>query len=120
MLFSKVGLIVNVDFFSDIRKLNSQAVFAKRTGMIILGGGLIKHHISNANLMVRTGSLSHAEVLPPHVKLAVMSCLCSVCRGTGPTTQCLSTLARSLMALTLGQGLMRLCPGERSELTPNP
>lgn len=39
-------------FVSDIRRLNSQAVFAKRTGMIILGGGLVKHHISNANLMV--------------------------------------------------------------------
>lgn len=62
MLFSKVGLIVNVYFFSDIRRLNSQAVFAKRTGMIILGGGLIKHHICNANLMVRSGSF--AEVLP--------------------------------------------------------
>lgn len=36
----------------DVRKLNSLAVFAKRTGMIILGGGLIKHHICNANLMV--------------------------------------------------------------------
>lgn len=45
-----------MDFFSDIRKLNSQAVFAKRTGMIILGGGLIKHHIANANLMVKKGS----------------------------------------------------------------
>lgn len=32
--------------------MNSQAVFAKRTGMIILGGGLVKHHIANANLMV--------------------------------------------------------------------
>ena len=36
----------------DIRRLNSKAVFAKRTGMIILGGGLVKHHIANANLMV--------------------------------------------------------------------
>lgn len=34
--------------------MNSQAVFAKKTGMIILGGGLVKHHIANANLMVRT------------------------------------------------------------------
>lgn len=25
---------------------------AKRTGMIILGGGMVKHHASNANLMV--------------------------------------------------------------------
>jgi deoxyhypusine synthase len=28
------------------------AVKAVNTGMIILGGGLIKHHICNANLMV--------------------------------------------------------------------
>lgn len=28
------------------------AIRAKRTGMIILGGGVIKHHICNANLMV--------------------------------------------------------------------
>lgn len=32
--------------------MNSQAVFAKHTGMIILGGGIVKHHICNANLMV--------------------------------------------------------------------
>jgi deoxyhypusine synthase len=31
--------------------MNNQAIFAKHTGVIILGGGLIKHHISNANLM---------------------------------------------------------------------
>lgn len=37
---------------TDIRKMNSQAVFAKHSGMIILGGGLVKHHICNANLMV--------------------------------------------------------------------
>lgn len=37
---------------SDIRRMNCQAIFAKRTGMIILGGGLVKHHIANANLMV--------------------------------------------------------------------
>ena len=33
--------------------MNSQAVFAENTGIIILGGGLCKHHICNANLMVR-------------------------------------------------------------------
>lgn len=36
----------------DVRKMNSQAVFAKHTGMVILGGGMVKHHICNANLMV--------------------------------------------------------------------
>lgn len=34
--------------------MNNQAVFAKHTGMIILGGGLAKHHICNANMMVCT------------------------------------------------------------------
>ncbi|ORY04593.1 Deoxyhypusine synthase [Basidiobolus meristosporus CBS 931.73] len=43
------GLIV--DIAGDIRSINSQAVFAKKTGAIILGGGLVKHHICNANLM---------------------------------------------------------------------
>ncbi|CDH53681.1 deoxyhypusine synthase [Lichtheimia corymbifera JMRC:FSU:9682] len=47
--FRNPGLIV--DIAADIRNMNSQAVFAKKTGMIILGGGLIKHHICNANLM---------------------------------------------------------------------
>jgi deoxyhypusine synthase len=37
----------------DLRRLNTMAVKAENTGMIILGGGLIKHHICNANLMVR-------------------------------------------------------------------
>ncbi|XP_033946035.1 deoxyhypusine synthase [Pseudochaenichthys georgianus] len=47
--FKKPGLIL--DIVEDIRRMNGQAVFAKRTGMIILGGGLVKHHICNANLM---------------------------------------------------------------------
>ncbi|KAJ4932280.1 hypothetical protein JOQ06_010705 [Pogonophryne albipinna] len=47
--FKKPGLIL--DIVEDIRRLNGQAVFAKKTGMIILGGGLVKHHICNANLM---------------------------------------------------------------------
>lgn len=44
------GLIV--DIISDLRRLNTMAVKAVNSGMIIIGGGLIKHHICNANLMV--------------------------------------------------------------------
>ena len=40
-----------VDIARDIRALNTQVVFEKKTGQIILGGGLVKHHICNANLM---------------------------------------------------------------------
>ncbi|NWX66317.1 DHYS synthase, partial [Promerops cafer] len=36
---------------ADLRLINTQAIFAHKTGMIILGGGLVKHHIANANLM---------------------------------------------------------------------
>jgi deoxyhypusine synthase len=44
-------LVASVRYL-DLRRLNSQAVYARSTGVIILGGGLIKHHICNANLMV--------------------------------------------------------------------
>ncbi|KAH8677771.1 Deoxyhypusine synthase [Xylariales sp. PMI_506] len=40
-----------IDIVEDIRRINTIAVRAKRSGMIILGGGVIKHHIANANLM---------------------------------------------------------------------
>lgn len=47
--FRNPGLIV--DILRDLVKLNKIALHAKKTGMIILGGGVIKHHICNANLM---------------------------------------------------------------------
>ncbi|MCD7459178.1 hypothetical protein HAX54_040247 [Datura stramonium] len=45
------GLII--DIVGDIRAMNSEAVHAgsRKTGMIILGGGLPKHHVCNANMM---------------------------------------------------------------------
>jgi deoxyhypusine synthase len=48
--YKNPGLVI--DLVQDIRAINDSTVFAKRTGMIILGGGVIKHHICNANLMV--------------------------------------------------------------------
>ncbi|KAI3870276.1 hypothetical protein MKX03_029665 [Papaver bracteatum] len=49
--FHKPGLIIDV--VQDIRAMNGKAVHAKprKTGMIILGGGIPKHHICNANMM---------------------------------------------------------------------
>lgn len=47
--FRNPGLVV--DLVPDIRGINSLAMNAKCTGMIILGGGVVKHHICNANLM---------------------------------------------------------------------
>ncbi|XP_076900923.1 uncharacterized protein LOC143555221 [Bidens hawaiensis] len=45
------GLVADVE--QDIMAMNGEAVHAtpRKTGMIILGGGLPKHHICNANLM---------------------------------------------------------------------
>ncbi|KAK0161104.1 hypothetical protein PV327_009617 [Microctonus hyperodae] len=47
--FKNPGLVI--DILSDLKRLNTMAVKAINTGMIIVGGGLIKHHICNANLM---------------------------------------------------------------------
>lgn len=55
------GLVV--DIVSDLRRLNTISVKAKNTGMIIVGGGLIKHHICNANLMVSHLVLSDISAL---------------------------------------------------------
>ncbi|CAF1281558.1 unnamed protein product [Rotaria sordida] len=42
---------LKIDILEDLKKLNNLSVHAKSTGMLILGGGIIKHHICNANLM---------------------------------------------------------------------
>jgi deoxyhypusine synthase len=42
---------LRMDVVGDIRGVNDAALKAKCTGVIILGGGVIKHHILNANLM---------------------------------------------------------------------
>ncbi|KAJ0403999.1 hypothetical protein P43SY_001393 [Pythium insidiosum] len=47
--YRKEGLIL--DIASDIRRINDIAIRAPKTGVIILGGGVVKHHILNANLM---------------------------------------------------------------------
>ncbi len=39
------------DISQDLEEINTIAVNAKETAVIILGGGLVKHHIINANLM---------------------------------------------------------------------
>jgi deoxyhypusine synthase len=40
-----------LDIVEDIRRINDMAVQAACSGMVILGGGLVKHHTCNANLM---------------------------------------------------------------------
>jgi len=40
-----------MDIVFDIHKLNEFSITREKTGMILLGGGIMKHHICNANLM---------------------------------------------------------------------
>ena len=47
--YKSPGLVI--DIAEDIRGMNEAAMMAPQTGMIILGGGLVKHHTCNANLM---------------------------------------------------------------------
>ncbi|EDO34643.1 predicted protein [Nematostella vectensis] len=42
---------LKLDIAEDVRLVNNHAVFSKNTGIIILGGGLVKHHVCNANMM---------------------------------------------------------------------
>ena len=48
-LFKHPGFVL--DIAADIKKLNDIALRARKTGVLIIGGGLIKHHVMNANLM---------------------------------------------------------------------
>jgi deoxyhypusine synthase len=52
---------LRIDIVEDIRRINTMAVRAKRAGIIILGGGVVKHHIANACLM-RNGAESAVYV----------------------------------------------------------
>jgi deoxyhypusine synthase len=45
--FNEKGFIV--DLVQDTRKINGLSLKAKKSGMIILGGGVAKHHVCNAN-----------------------------------------------------------------------
>lgn len=48
--FRNPGL--TIDIVRDIRALNDLSLKAKKAGMIILGGGVCKHQIANAMLIV--------------------------------------------------------------------
>lgn len=40
-----------IDVVQDIKRLNGKSIHQKLTGIIVVGSGIIKHHIFNANLM---------------------------------------------------------------------
>jgi len=47
--YKRSGFVLDIN--DDIRRINDLAIRSHATGMIILGGGLVKHHTCNANLM---------------------------------------------------------------------
>jgi deoxyhypusine synthase len=47
--YKRPGFILDIN--EDIRRINDLAIRSHCTGQIILGGGLVKHHTCNANLM---------------------------------------------------------------------
>ena len=47
--YKRPGFVLDIN--EDIRRINDLAVQCYASGMIILGGGLVKHHTCNANLM---------------------------------------------------------------------
>jgi deoxyhypusine synthase len=50
-LYGKTNPGFIIDLTHDIRGMNREPLTSKKTGVIVLGGGLVKHHILNANLM---------------------------------------------------------------------
>lgn len=47
--YKRKGFILDIN--EDIRRINDLAIQSHASGQIILGGGLVKHHTCNANLM---------------------------------------------------------------------
>lgn len=52
--YKKPGLII--DLVGDIRAMNNMTIHSYKNGCVILGGGVIKHHIMNANLFANSGA----------------------------------------------------------------
>jgi deoxyhypusine synthase len=63
--FKSPGLIL--DIVGDIRALNELARTSVKAGMVILGGGVCKHQIANAMLIVRFVFLSEWSFLTSDV-----------------------------------------------------
>lgn len=95
--FKNPGLIV--DIAADIRKINTIAVRARKTGAIILGGGVVKHHINNANLMVFI--LSYENDIRREMEVIL---------------QCLWIQVKSLMGAIVELDLMKQFPGVKFDL----
>ena len=133
--YRRPGLVC--DIVGDIRLMNDHAIHAapRRTGMIVLGGGVAKHHINNANLM-RNGAdfsvcVSTAQVRPAPLSPARRSrrrppaadrgraASSPACTHTR-TRRAPLALCRSSTAPTRARAPTRRCRGARSGRRPRP
>ena len=113
------GLIV--DIAQDIRRLNSISVKSRKSGMIIIGGGVVKHHICNANLMVSSvkqhfvdgliDEMNKCDLVHSMISLMSEYCLCS---AMVQISRCSSTLVKSTTARTRVLDPMKRSRGVRS------
>lgn len=108
--YKNPGLVV--DILEDLKRLNTMAVKASHSGMIILGGGLIKHHICNANLMVRPSRVVYRRT--------TLMLLLSVSRETGPILPYSSTRPPTSTGAIVEPSPMKPSPGEKSRKMPHP
>ena len=46
------GRTIQVDIVPDVCAIDRMAMCAKKSGILIMGGGVAKHHVCNANLKV--------------------------------------------------------------------
>ena len=95
-----------VDVVGDIRRINDLAVRAACTGMVILGGGLVKHHTCNANLM-RNGAEFAVYINTGQVRVPLLL------PAFGLYICVYYFTYRSLTVAILVPALMRLCLGGR-------
>jgi len=57
--YKRKGFIV--DLVRDIKKLNKKVLNTRRSGAVILGGGVVKHHILNSNVL--KGGVDYAVLI---------------------------------------------------------
>ena len=84
------------------------SIKAVNTGMIILGGGVVKHHICNANLMVSNNWNMNCIIIIIIIVYREMELIMLF----------ILTLVKSLMVVMLELHLMKLCPGARLSTLP--
>jgi deoxyhypusine synthase len=63
--FKSPGLVI--DIVQDIRNINELSRKSRKAGMIILGGGICKHQIANAMLIVRRSFSTGCATSDQHV-----------------------------------------------------